>query len=95
MIYPTFVVVPVTTHWLNKFIFFCVWKQVLLGNYEMQDSYVNNYLFQIATWEIIKFLVTAQLELRVSRRRGEYIVHELAVTLFHISVIFFDKKYLF
>jgi hypothetical protein len=44
-----------------------MWKQVLLGNYEMQDFYVNNCLFQIATWEIIEFLVTAHLELKLSR----------------------------
>ena len=56
------------------------------GNYEMQDFYV------IATWEIIQFLVTAHLELRVSRRRGEFIVRELAVALFNISFIFFDRQ---
>lgn len=55
-------------------------------NYEMQDFYV------LATWEIIQFLVTAHLELRVSRRRGEFILHELAVTLVDISIIFFDRQ---
>jgi hypothetical protein len=85
IIYPTCVVVPVTTHWLNKFKFFYV-EISAFGNYEMQDFYV------LATWELIQFLVTAHLELRVSRRRGEFILHELAVTLFDISFIFFDRQ---
>jgi hypothetical protein len=71
-----------------------MWKQVLLGNYEMQDFYMNNCLFRIATWEIIQFLVIARLELRVSRRRGQFIVHELAVTLI-FQLFSLMEKYLF